>query len=99
VVAVVSVSRRIVDVHLEEVLVEAVVAAVPAASGVEEAAVRDCDCGAQEAGEGDIVVWSGGEEVGFRFLGQGTISGVPREVGEVLPFQHEGADGCEFVRR
>ncbi len=50
-VAVVAEAGRVVDVHLQEIFVEGIVASVPTSSSVQELPGRDVNVGTQEAGE------------------------------------------------
>ena len=89
----------IVQVHLDQVLVEAVVAADPAAAAVEELAVRDVHVGADQAREGltGCRLWV--EEVRLALLGQLPVRGIPHDVAQARPLQHQRADGGDAVGR
>ncbi len=50
-VAVVAEAGRVVDVHLQEIFVEGIIASVPASSSVQELPGHDVNVGTQEAGE------------------------------------------------
>ena len=72
-VRVVAVARRIVHIHLDQILVEAVVATVPSPRGVQENPVRDVHRGADETGEGLVGCWRGVQKVRLRLLRQISI--------------------------
>lgn len=90
-IAVEAIALRVVDVHLDEVLVEAVIAAGPAAVAVEERAVLGADVGADQAGPG-LGAALGREQVRLAPVGELRILGVARQVAQARPLEDQGAD-------
>lgn len=89
--------RRIVHEHLDQVLVEAVDAADPAAEIPREPARRDVDLDADQArvrlAEGALRV----DKVGLPALGELAVLRVAGQVGQAGPLEHEGADLGDVV--
>lgn len=86
----------VVQVHLDEVLVEAVGAAVPAAGVVDKGARGRVNVGPDQARErlgGPL----GRQEVRLAPLGQLGVGGVARQVGQARPLEDQGAGAGEAV--
>ena len=95
---VVGEADRVVQVHLDQVLVEAVIGGAPATTAVDEFARGDLDARAQEAGEGLAdELRPGAEKVGFGALGEFAVHRVSCDITEASPLEHEGADGGNAV--
>lgn len=90
---------RVVDVHLDEVLVEAVGAAAPAAVGVEELAVVEADLAAHHAGEGLAGLGQRVEEVALAALRERRVLVVARQVAQPRPLEHQRAYAGDAVLR
>jgi hypothetical protein len=87
----------VVDVHLDEVLVKAVVAAVPTTRSVLELASVDVDVGTHKTRPWLGGGWLRAQEVALGFLCQGAICLVSGQVGQASPFHHQSADSSESV--
>lgn len=90
--------RRIIDVHLDQVLVEAVVAAVPAALTVQKGAVLGAHVRAHQAGP-RLRSPCRAEQVVLGPLRELRIRLVSGEVAETRPFENKGANLCDVVGR
>lgn len=79
--------NRVVEVHLDEIFIKAVRTAGPATLAVKEVARRDRDVCPQQTGERLAhvrVLWD--DQVGFTLLGEFSIRGIARQVGQTSPF-------------
>lgn len=91
---------RVVEIHLDEVLVVAVGASRPSASAVEEAAIRNAHVAAQQAGKRlaqcriERV-----DQVRFALLRELSVRRVSGEIGKARPFHHQSTDGGHAVAR
>ena len=86
-VRIVAKARRIIDIHLDQILIKAIIAAVPASSGVHEQPTREIHIGAHEAGKGFVGYRHGVQKVRFGSLHQGAVRRVTGQVGQTLPFE------------
>ena len=91
---------RVVQVHLDEVLVVAICTSGPTSFRVHEGSIGDAHIGSKEARVRltDLRV-KRVDQVRLTLLGQGVVGIVAREVGKAGPFQDQRADGGQAVGR
>lgn len=89
---------RVVQVHLDQVLIVAIRPTRPSTRAVDKAAIRDAHVAAQQARKrlAQLRV-ERVDQVGFALLGELAVRGVAGQVGQPCPFHHEGADGGDAV--
>lgn len=85
--------RRVVHVHLEQILVERVVATLPAASCVQEQTGRNVNVGSQQTWEGLTGCRLRVQQVRLAFLGKLGVSLISRKVGQPCPFKNQTSNG------
>lgn len=83
--------------YLDEILVEAVIATIPASNAVHKTSSRDVNIGADKArprlGRG----WTRAEKVALSLLCQSGIRFVPSQVGQASPLEYKGAHSGESI--
>lgn len=87
----------VVDVHLDEVLVEAVESTTPAASGIYERPILDIHTAPHQAGPGLILGRLRVEEVGLGLVGELAVALVPSKVAQPEPLKDESSGDGKTV--
>ena len=83
--------------YLDEVLVKAVITAVPAARSVYEFASVNVNVSSDKTRPWLGGSWLGAQKVAFGFLCEGTVGLVSGQVGQASPFHHQGSGSSETV--
>jgi len=87
----------VIQVHLDQILVEAVVAAYPAAVAVDKQARGNIHVRTDQTREWLAKCWLRVEEILLALLCQSTVGFVPCQITETCPFHHQRADGSNTV--
>lgn len=90
-------TTRNAETYLDEVLVEAVISAIPPASGVDKTPSGDVDVSTHETRPRLCECWARIQEIAFGLLCQRAICIVASQIGQASPLQYQGADGGKSV--
>jgi hypothetical protein len=83
--------------HLDEVLVETVIATVPSALSIHKSSGNNVDIRTNKTRPGFRRRWKRTQEVTFGFLCQRTICLITSQIRQVGPLQHQSAHSGESV--